>query len=141
MVDENKDAHGAKTTLKSITGGPIERKIYKAAFVMGVISAIGMASMMLVTMYDVFMRFLFAKPIYGVYELVGMLLVVTSSFGMALCQKDRSHITVTLITDRLPPRMKKISVIFGLFMSLVCYGIITWQMRNKLRRMIHVILR
>lgn len=128
MVDKNKGAHGAETTIKSITGGPIERGVYKAAFVMGVISAIGMAAMMLVTMYDVFMRYLFANPLYGVYELVGIFLVVTSSFGMALCQKDKSHITITLLTDKLPPGMKKITVVFGLLMSFICYGIITWQM-------------
>jgi len=128
MVDKSKDANGAGMTFKSITGGPIERRVYKLTLVMGVIAAIGMALMMLVTMYDVFMRYLFAKPLYGVYELVGMLLVVTSSFGMALCQKDKSHITITLLTDRLPPGMKKITIVFGLLMSLICYGIITSQM-------------
>ena len=83
---------------------------------------------MLISVYDILMRFFFAKPMYGVYELVGMLLVMTSTFGMALCQKDKAHITITLITDMLPAKMKTTSVAFGLLMSLICYGIITWQM-------------
>ena len=128
MTDEREDGHELEFSFKSITGGPIERRVYKFTLVMGIVSAIGLTAMMLVTVYNVLMRFLFSKPIYGVVELVGMLLVLTSTFGMALCQKDRSHITITLITDMLPPGLKKISVIFGLLMSFICYGIITWQM-------------
>jgi TRAP-type C4-dicarboxylate transport system permease small subunit len=126
MKDET--AHELEFSFKSITGGTIERNVYKLTLVMGIISAIGLMSMMLLSVYDILMRFFFAKPIYGVYELVGMILVITSTFGMALCQKEKAHITITLITDMLPARIKTTSVAFGLLMSLICYGIITWQM-------------
>lgn len=126
MKDET--GHELEFSFKSITGGPIERSVYKLTLVMGIISAIGLTSMMLISVYDILMRFFFAKPIYGVYELVGMLLVMTSTFGMALCQKEKAHIAITLITDMLPPRLKTTSVVFGLLMSLICYGVITWQM-------------
>ena len=128
MTDEHEDEHELEFSFKLITGSPIERKVYKTSMVMGIISAIGLTAMMLVTVYDVLMRFLFAKPIFGVVELVGMLLVLTSSFGMALCQKDRSHITITLITDMLPAGLKSLSEAFSLLASFVCFGIITWEM-------------
>ena len=95
---------------------------------MGVISAVGLALMMLVTVYDVLMRYFFSKPVYGVYELVGMLLVLTSTFGMALCQKDKSHITITLISNMLSPKLQSVSEVFSLLMSFFCFGIITGQM-------------
>ena len=120
--------HELEFGFKSITGGPIERRVYKTTLAMGIISAVGLMSMMLVTVYDVTMRFFFSKPLYGVYELVGMILVLTSTFGMALCQKDRSHITINLITDMFPPGLKNISVVFALLMSFICFGIITGQM-------------
>jgi TRAP-type C4-dicarboxylate transport system permease small subunit len=126
MSDET--GHELEFSFKSITGGPIERRVYKTTLTMGIISAIGLTSMMLITVYDVTMRFFFSKPLYGVYELVGMILVLTSTFGMALCQKDRSHITITLITDMLPLGLKATSEVFALLMSFICYGIITWQM-------------
>lgn len=128
MTDEREDGHGIEFSFKSITGGPIERKVYKLTLVMGIVSAIGLTAMMLVTVYDVLMRYLFAKPIYGVVELVGLILVLTSTFGMALCQKDKSHITITLITDMLPPRLKAATEVFGLLMSFICFGIITCMM-------------
>jgi TRAP-type C4-dicarboxylate transport system permease small subunit len=126
MKDET--GHELEFSFKNITGGPIERSVYKLTLVMGIISAIGLTSMMLISVYDILMRFFFAKPIYGVYELVGMLLVLTSTFGMALCQKDKAHITITLITDMLPPRLKSITEVFGLLMAFICFGIITGMM-------------
>ena len=126
MTEET--GHELEFSFKSITGGPIERRVYKTTLAMGIISAIGLTAMMLITVYDVLMRFFFSNPLYGVYELVGMILVLTSTFGMALCQKDRSHITITLITDMLPLGLKALSEVFALLMSFICYGIITWQM-------------
>jgi TRAP-type C4-dicarboxylate transport system permease small subunit len=124
MSDEN--GHVVDFTFKGITGSPIERVVYKAVLAMGIISAVGLTAMMLVSIYDITMRFFFSKPIYGVYELVGMILVLTSSFGFALCQKDKAHITITLITDMLPARLKAYTEVFGMLMSLFCYGLITW---------------
>lgn len=126
MSDEN--GHAVDFSFKGITGSPIERWVYKTVLAMGIIAAVGLTAMMLITIYDITMRFLFSKPIYGVYELVGMVLVLTSSFGFALCQKDKAHITITLITDMLPPKIKAFTELFGLLMSFICYGIITYMM-------------
>jgi TRAP-type C4-dicarboxylate transport system permease small subunit len=126
MNDE--DGHELEFGFRSITGGPVERWVYKITLAMGIVAAVGLAAMMLVTMYDIVMRFFFKKPLYGVYELVGMILVLTSTFGMALCQKDKSHITINLITDMLPPKLKAMSEIFALLTSFICFGIITGQM-------------
>jgi len=128
MTDDREDGHGLEFSFKSITGGPVQRRVYKLTLVMGIISAVGLTAMMVITVYNVIMRYVFTKPIYGVVELVGMILVLTSTFGMALCQKDRAHITITLITDMLPPRIKTLSEVFGLLMSFICFGIITWMM-------------
>jgi len=126
MSDET--GHELEFSFKNIKGGPIERRVYKTTLGMGIISALGLTAMMLITVYDVTMRFLFSKPLYGVYELVGMILVLTSTFGMALCQKTKSHITITLVTDLLPPTLKSLTEVFGLLMSFICFGIITWRM-------------
>jgi TRAP-type C4-dicarboxylate transport system permease small subunit len=128
MTDEREDGHEIEFSFKSITGGPIERRVYKTTLIMGIISAVGMTAMMVITVYNVVMRYVFTKPIYGVVELVGMILVLTSTFGMALCQKDKAHITITLITDMLTPKIRNISDVFGLLMSFICFGIITWMM-------------
>jgi len=126
MKDET--GHELEFSFKSITGRPIERWIKKLTLVIAIISAITILFMMLISVYDILMRFFFTKPLYGVYELVGMLLVVATAFGFALTQKDKAHISITIITDMLPAGIKTASVVFGHFLSFICCGIITWQM-------------
>jgi len=65
---------------------------------------------------------------YGSYELIGMLLVCAGPLGMALCQKDRSHIVVSLVVDLLPSRGQSVLRSIALFLSLGTFSIITWQM-------------
>lgn len=128
MTDEREDGHEIEFSFNSITGKPFERRVYKVTYIMAIISAVGMTAMMVITVYNVIMRYIFTKPIYGVVELIGMILVLTSTFGMALCQKDKAHIRITLITDLLPSKIQNISEVFGLLMSFICFGIITWMM-------------
>jgi TRAP-type C4-dicarboxylate transport system permease small subunit len=108
--------------------GPIEKGLYAVSMWLGVLSAAALCLMMIVTVVDVGGRYLFNKPIYGSYELIGMLLVAAGPLGMALCQKDRNHIVVSLIVDKLSPRIQIIINSIALFLSLGTYTIITWQM-------------
>jgi len=48
--------------------------------------------------------------------------------GMALCQRDRAHIVVSLVVDKLPPGIQPIIQSIALFLSLGTFSIITWQM-------------
>ncbi|MBW2027452.1 MAG: TRAP transporter small permease [Deltaproteobacteria bacterium] len=108
--------------------GAIERGLYRVSIWIGVLSATALCLMMLVTVVDVGGRYLLNKPIYGAYELIGMLLVAAGPLGMALCQKDRKHIVVSLIVDKLPARTQTLINAVTLFLSFFTYGIITWQM-------------
>ncbi|MBW1996459.1 MAG: TRAP transporter small permease [Deltaproteobacteria bacterium] len=120
-----------KTTeeLRSAQGpGSIESGLYRVSTWLGALSATALCLMMLVTVVDVGGRYLFNKPLYGAYELIGMLLVAAGPLGMALCQKDRRHIVVSLVVDMLPRRTQEVINTITLFLSLVAYSIITWQM-------------
>ncbi|MBW1801596.1 MAG: TRAP transporter small permease [Deltaproteobacteria bacterium] len=107
--------------------GP-ERGLYRISLWLSVVSAIALCLMMVVTVIDVGGRYCFNKPIYGSYELIGMLLVAASTLGMAACQKEKSHITVSLVVDLLPARARSILVSLALFFSFATFSIITWRM-------------
>ncbi len=106
----------------------IEKSIYRVSGWLGVLSAVALFLMMMVTVVDVGGRYLFNKPLYGAYEMIGMLLVAAGPLGMALCQKERSHITVYLVVDLLPVRIQEILKAFALFISFGLFSIITWKM-------------
>lgn len=109
-------------------GSFIERGIYRVSGWLGMLSAAALCLMMAVTVVDVGGRYLFNKPLYGSYEIIGMLLVAAGPLGMALCQKEKSHIVVYLVVDLLPIRIQEILKAIALFISLGLFSIITWKM-------------
>jgi TRAP-type C4-dicarboxylate transport system permease small subunit len=108
--------------------GRVESGLYKVSGWLAIVSAAALCSMMLITVVDVGGRYFFNKPMYGSYEMIGMLLIFAGPLGMALCQKDRSHIVVSLVVDLFPSRVQTILRSIALFLSFGLFSIITWQM-------------
>lgn len=106
----------------------VERVLNKASLFFGGLSALALVLMMTITVVEVVGRATFNYSLYGNYELIGMLLVAAGPLGMALCQKEGNHITVTLVVDLLPPGVKVVLKSIALFLSLGIYSIITWKM-------------
>lgn len=70
-------------------------------------SATVLASMMLLTVADVVLRYLFNKPIYGSVEITQYLLATVVFAGLGLVTRHRGHIEVTLfegVLKRYVPR-------------------------------------
>ena len=110
------------------SGSLIENGLYRISGWLGIFATVALCFMMVITVIDVGGRYLFNSPLFGAYELVGMLLVWAGPLGMALCQKQRGHIQVNLIVDLLPQRIQHFLASLGLLLSFVTYSIITWQM-------------
>jgi TRAP-type transport system small permease protein len=103
----------------------VESRLNTVAGWFAIISAISLFFMMGLTAVDVFGRWLFTKPLFGTYELVGHLLIIAGPFAMAITQLDRKHISISLVADMLPQFTQKILQILGLFLDLFVYGMIT----------------
>jgi TRAP-type C4-dicarboxylate transport system permease small subunit len=71
---------------------------------LAVISCLTIAIMMFSTTIDTVLRYLFNRPIPGVFELNEVILVVCVFMGVAWCQVERGHIRVTVGLVRLSPR-------------------------------------
>jgi TRAP-type C4-dicarboxylate transport system permease small subunit len=87
--------------------------------ILAVIAAVVLSFMMLLTVADVIGRYFFNRPIKGTWELVGLLLVIAGSWGLAYCQVQKAHISVSIITDRFSRRgrglMLSLAALIGLF--------------------------
>lgn len=60
--------------------------------------------MMFLIFADIIGRKFFNSPVEGAYEITESLLTFIIFFGVAFTQLERSHVRVTLLTDRLKPR-------------------------------------
>jgi len=86
-----------------------------------------LAIMMLVTTVDVLSRFFFNAPITGSIEITGFLLVLTILLGIPYAAAKREHITIDIVTSKLPDRMRLNLTSITLFIAIVLFGVVVWR--------------
>jgi TRAP-type C4-dicarboxylate transport system permease small subunit len=62
--------------------------------------------MMMLTVVDVIMRYIFNRPIMGSMELTEYLMVCVGTLGLAWCALEGAHIKVELIVSKFPQRFQ-----------------------------------
>ena len=101
----------------------MERWREVTARICGIIAAICLAAMMLLTVADVVLRAAFNTPIRGVYELVELLLAYTFFIALPAVFLRDENILVNSIDDLAPrwvPALKR----FGLALAVVVLAVI-----------------
>jgi TRAP-type C4-dicarboxylate transport system permease small subunit len=83
--------------------------------------------MMMLTAVDVILRYFFDRPITGSYEITSFMMVIVMGCALGLCQMDRGHITVDIVTQFLPRRLVSALNVFHDLASLVLLALMTWQ--------------
>ena len=106
----------------------IAKRIHQVSAGLNGISAAAIALIMLLTCADVVLR-LFGKPIPGTYELVGYFGAVIVAAAMAWTSIERGHISVEMLVDRLPRRVRHAVEALGAAAGSVLFGLLAWQCR------------
>jgi len=86
-----------------------------------------LAAMMFLTAADVFLRYIFNRPIAGSYEIVEYLMGMLVSFSVTYCEHEKAHISVDVF---LGPLSKKVRVVLSFvttILAFVFFLLITWQ--------------
>jgi TRAP-type C4-dicarboxylate transport system permease small subunit len=86
-----------------------------------------MGLMTLLTVVDVFMRYVLNAPITGATEVSELMMVVLVFPALAWIAIDRSHIRVDLLVVKWPRKVQLMVEIVTLLLALGTYVIITWQ--------------
>ena len=90
----------------------IELILKKLTGAVSLVSYVGIVFIMLITVFDIFLRLLTSKSVIGCYEIVQVTLMCAVFASFAYAQSEKGHVSITLIISKLP---KKISLfIFGL---------------------------
>ncbi len=66
-------------------------------------------------------------PIPGGYDLATLCAAVSGSLAIAYTTKECGHVSVDIITDILPPTLKKIQGLLIHLVALFIFVILTWQ--------------
>jgi TRAP-type transport system small permease protein len=86
--------------------------------------------LMMVTVVDVFMRYLFNRPIRASLETVEIMLLVFVFNGMAAAFFNRRHIVIDLLDNVLGPRITGVLIRIADVLSVLCLALLAWAMRQ-----------
>ena len=105
-----------------------ERTIKRISRAFGMVAVIILVAMMLLTVAEVFLRYVFNHPIIGCTEYIEYLMVFVGFLGLAWCASKGLHVKVDLLVSRFPERAQGfIDTINALFVIAVCVVLIWHQ--------------
>ncbi|MGQ0577632.1 MAG: TRAP transporter small permease subunit [Betaproteobacteria bacterium] len=78
-----------------------------------------------ITAYEVTMRYVFNAPTLWVHELSVALAATCFVIGGPLVHQDRSHITISVVYERMSPLMRRRARALGSFLTVVFCGFLT----------------
>jgi TRAP-type C4-dicarboxylate transport system permease small subunit len=92
------------------------------------IAAAALVILMMVTVLDVFMRYLFNRPIRASLDTVEIMLLVFVFNGMAAAFFGRRHIVIDLLDGVLGARMTSVLIRIADILSVLCLLLLAWAM-------------
>lgn len=107
----------------------IERIIARASAGLAAVGGVALLAMLALTITNMVMR-LVATPFYGTVDLVSLLAVLVNGFALAEAQRHKAHVSIELVTTRLPIRAQ---LAVGAITTLVAMGMFSlaaWQLTS-----------
>lgn len=92
-----------------------------------IIAATVLMAMMLLTAFDVVLRYIFNRPISGAFELVEYMMAILIPFSIVYCADQRSHVAVELIIGRFPKKIQTLFDSVTTFVTMLFAILIAWQ--------------
>jgi TRAP-type C4-dicarboxylate transport system permease small subunit len=94
------------------------------------LASVAMVLLMMVTVVDVFLRYLFNRPVRGSYDIVECLLLIFVFHGMAAAFFGRRNIVIDLIDSFVGARVIALLIRLSDALTVVCLCLIFWAMLN-----------
>jgi TRAP-type C4-dicarboxylate transport system permease small subunit len=91
-----------------------------------VIASVGLLITMVTVVLNVGGRGLFASPLLGTVEIVGMAGLLLVPFALVITERNRAHIVVRMLVSRFSPRLQSLFAIFTFVLSLGAVAILVW---------------
>ncbi|MFC1821153.1 TRAP transporter small permease subunit [Thermodesulfobacteriota bacterium] len=112
--------------------------IEKFHHILSYLSAAGMLIMMIPTVADVAGRIFFNAPIRGRIEFTGLVMAFVIYLGVPYAQAQRSHVRVTVIFDRMSPKVQRILEMGIYLLAIVILGFTIYATGSEAIRSIKV---
>ena len=109
----------------------------RADRVLGMIAALTLTAMVLLTCVDVVGRYFFNHPLTGAFELTEQAMGLLVFSSLPLVAMRRQHVTVDLFDHLIPSRWRRAQNALVGVIAAVCMGAIAWRIWVKAVEMMH----
>ena len=95
------------------------------------IALIGLAGLLLLasaTVLDVFMRWLFNRPIVGLNDTYSLFTALVIASCFPLCIFNNGNITIRFIGNIIGPKTKAVLDVIGNLVTLIIFALMAWQL-------------
>jgi TRAP-type C4-dicarboxylate transport system permease small subunit len=104
-------------------GSKLGQFIVKLVFVT---ASVGLMIAMMTVVLNVGGRALFASPLLGTVEIVGMAGLLLVPFALFITERNRAHIIVRMLISRFPRRLQSLLAILTFILSLGAIVLLVW---------------
>ena len=101
--------------------------ISKISWILAVAASIVLGAMMLLTVADVVLRWIFKAPIIGTTEITESMMACIAFFALAWCAAEKSHLKVDLVVDRFPDRVQGVIDTVTTLAGLCLVALYAWR--------------
>ena len=108
--------------------GPVGRALYNIARALAIFGGLLSCAMAAIVTVSVTGRYLFARPIPGDYDIVGILCGCAIFSFLPYCQLKRGNVVADFFTQSAPPKIKAVLDAAGSFLFLAAAIMFTWRL-------------
>lgn len=100
----------------------IEAYLSKLTSIVSIISYVGIFMIMILTVIDVFVRFVIGTTVVGAYEIVERLLFCSVFASFAYAQTHKAHVHVTMLVSLFPVKIRMFFLgLTSVFSASICF--------------------
>ncbi len=103
----------------------------RADAALGIASAALLVTLMMITVADVVLRYLFAAPLRGAFELTEVMLLVLIFAGLPLVSRADEHVTMDFVDRILPAGGRRAAIRIVHAFTAAAMGLLAWAVWLK----------
>ncbi len=95
-------------------------------FINKTIASIGIAGGVALAFYNVVARYIFGTSLTWAGELTIYLFLWSAFFGAAYCFKQDAHISISILLERVPPKVSKVLMLLSHTITFIFLSAVSW---------------
>ena len=104
-----------------------EKAVTRISDFFTMIASAALVLMMVLSCADIFMRYLFSRPITGTYDVVGLSGAVLVSFALPYTMLKKGHVAVELLVQSLSRGKRVVIETFSHLLGISLFLVLVWQ--------------